>query len=151
MKPMKIIFDTREQLPLYELGPKVRATKLEVGDYTTERLINKYHIERKSPQDLYGSIIQGHDRFKRMLLLAKELGIQLSIYVECPEATFFNKEFARAKQLQVSGEQLRKMLTTMKERYDFDIVWCNGREDMMEQVARRFRLKELENGKDSRN
>jgi len=65
--------DTREQLPMWDpINFKVIKKKLDEGDYTTEKLYNKAHIERKSPMDFYGSLIQGHKRFSREIQRAIE-------------------------------------------------------------------------------
>ena len=143
---MKIIIDTREQKPLWQISQKVRATKLEVGDYTTESLKDIAHIERKSAIDLYGSIIQGHTRFRNMFLRAKELNIEVVVFVECTESAFYNKVFDRGSTLNTKGETLKKILSTMQEKYNFEIVWCTGREDMQMRAAHWLRQKEWEKG-----
>lgn len=141
---MIIIQDTREQLPLFDIGKRVHCTKLEVGDYTSKKLLNIAHIERKSPNDLYGSIIQGHERFRNMLIKAMDMKIELVIFVECPEEVFYNKEFKRAHLLKASSTQLRKMLATMQKRYNFTMTWCHGREDMQIKTTQWLRMKEIE-------
>lgn len=78
--PFTIVIDTREQAPWSFDGidadadqknlPFVVRTKsstLQTGDYSLEGFESKICIERKSHADLYGTIINGRDRFKREL------------------------------------------------------------------------------------
>ncbi len=139
-----IISDSREQLPLpFE---RYIRKKLHVGDYTTQALEGKYHIERKSPADFYGSLIQGHERFKKEFLRAIASNIEIDVYVECSQLTFLNKQFPRGDKLKCSSVQLAKMIDTMKEKYKFKVVYCNNREEMMQLMERKFYLKEIEFG-----
>ncbi|MEN6507138.1 MAG: ERCC4 domain-containing protein [Planctomycetaceae bacterium] len=72
--PFTIIVDTREQLPytfddMQEAGreiivPVIRLG-LESGDYSLEGFQDKIAIERKSLQDLYGTLGAGRERFER--------------------------------------------------------------------------------------
>lgn len=144
-----IICDTREQKLLWDpLKFNVIKKKLDEGDYTTEELYNKAHIERKSGIDLYGSIIQGHARFRKEIMRAKEKNIKFAIFVECPEETFYRKRFAGGYRLQCSSNQLRSVLGTMKEKYSLEIVWCEDRDDMRDKMCLWFvkRQSELNNG-----
>jgi DNA excision repair protein ERCC-4 len=75
-----VVIDTREQIPLTFEGlhcdgadgggplavPTVRAT-LASGDYSLLGFESRVAVERKSLQDLYGTVGQGRDRFEREL------------------------------------------------------------------------------------
>ena len=137
---MHIIADTREQKPIFTLQT-AEVRKLEVGDYTTKELEGIYHIDRKSGIDLYGSIIQGHERFKRMFLRAKELGTRVDVFVECSQAMFIGKRFEGGWRLKQHPKVLAAILKTMSAKYDFEIVWCDGREDMEQRILERFEQK----------
>lgn len=131
-----IIMDTREQLPLWDPAVfNIIRKKLDEGDYTTEELYNKAHIERKSGIDLYGSILQGHARFKKEILRAIEKNLKFAIFVECPEQMFYNKRFKGGFRLKGSSTQLRKIIATMTERYSLEFVWCEDRDDMMDKMC----------------
>lgn len=131
-----IIVDTREQRPLWDPDRfEVVKQKLDEGDYTTDELLNKAHIERKSGIDLYGSIIQGHKRFRAEIQRALDKGLKFAIFVECPEETFFRKRFKGGYRLKASTTQLRKMIATMKEKYSLEFVWCEDRNDMMDKMC----------------
>lgn len=140
---MKIIVDTREQLPLWEPGLKVIRRKLLVGDYTTEALESSFCIERKSGQDLYGSILQGHVRFRKELVRAKVNSIKLVIFVECCRQDFIDKKFPGGNRRLCSGETLGKIIDTIAARHNIEIVWCNDRSILTSKLL--LRLKKEEN------
>ena len=134
-----IIIDTREQLPLWDdINFKVIRKKLNEGDYTTEKLFNKAHIERKSPLDLYGSLIQGHKRFSREIQRAIEKDLSFVIFVECTEKKFVSMRFKGAYRLNLKPSTLKKIVDTFQERYPIRIVWCKNREDMKVQMCMWF-------------
>jgi len=131
-----IIQDTREQRPMWDPDKfKVKTMKLNEGDYTTEELLNIAHIERKSPADLYGSIIQGHIRFRKELQRAIDKKIKLAVFVECPEEMFFKKRFPHGHKLQTPGSTLRKIVGTIKQKYNIEFIWCEDRDDMQDRMC----------------
>lgn len=130
-----ILVDTREQKPLWD--PEfydVKKRKLNEGDYTTEELYNIAHIERKSGIDFYGSIIQNHDRFRKEIERAAEKNLAFAIFVECPSEMFFRKRFAGGYRLKCPRATLRKIVRTIQDKYDLEIVWCESRDDMRERM-----------------
>lgn len=145
-----IIIDTREQLPLWDdINFKVIRKKLDEGDYTTEKLYNIAHIERKSAMDLYGSLIQGHKRFSREIQRAIEKDLTFAIFVECPEKKFTSMRFKGAYRLKTKAATLKKIVDTFQERYPIRIVWCKNREDMKIQMCLWFLQEEeglIQNG-----
>ena len=126
-----IIIDTREQLPLWDdINFKLIRKKLDEGDYTTEKLYNIAHIERKSAMDMYGSLIQGHKRFSREIQRAIEKDLSFAIFVECTEKRFTSMIFKGAYRLKTKAATLKKIVDTFQERYPIRIVWCKNRDDM---------------------
>lgn len=145
-----IIIDTREQKPLWdEEVCRVKRQKLDEGDYTTEELLNKAHIERKSGIDLYGSLIQGHKRFVAEIQRAIEKDLTFAIFVECTEKTFISKKFKGGYRLKTKAKVLAKIIKTFMERYPVEFVWCENREDLRNKMCVWFarELRELKNGK----
>lgn len=131
-----IIIDTREQLPLWDdINFKLIRKKLDEGDYTTEKLYNIAHIERKSPMDLYGSLIQGHKRFSKEIQRAIEKDLSFAIFVECTEKKFTSMRFKGAFRLKTKPATLKKIVDTFQDRYPIRIVWCKDREDMKVQMC----------------
>jgi ERCC4-type nuclease len=138
-----IIVDTREQKPLWK--NKIIRRKLDFGDYTTENLEGKFHIERKSLQDLYGTIIQGHRRFVNEILRAKIAKARLHVYVDGTEKNFLAKKFPGGHTRKVKGSTLSAILKTMVKKYGFELVWCGSRDKSKKMMVQKFT--ELENGK----
>ena len=116
--------------------------KLDVGDITTEKLLNKFHIERKSGSDLYGTIIQGHKRFRNEILLAEKRKIQLVVYVECSRSDFIMKRFPQGWQRKMKPGQLSKIIDTMAEKYKLEFVFCDNQDDMRDKIIERFEYEE---------
>lgn len=143
---MKIISDSREQILIFK---ESNIMKLDVGDITTEKLLNKFHIERKSGEDLYGTLIQGHVRFRNEILRAKEKEIGLPVYVECSREDFVMKRFSQGWKRKTTSSTLSKIIVAMEKKYDLEFVWNFGREQMKQKMLERFKLEEekLENGK----
>ena len=139
-----IIIDTREQKPLWDPSLfKVKKMKLDEGDYTTEELLNKAHVERKSGIDLYGSLIQGHKRFVAEIQRAIEKDISFAVFVECTEKEFVTKKFLGGYRLKTKVAVLRKIITTFQERYPIKFIWCRDRDDMIVKILAWFYDQEL--------
>jgi ERCC4-type nuclease len=129
----QIIIDSREQQPLIK-SVYVRREKLDEGDYNIDGLKDFIVIERKSPGDLYGSIVQGHKRFVDEILRSKLQGKVFYIVVECTQAQFFGKCFAGSRYCSLKSNILASILSTLEERYGIIIVWCQNRIDAWHKV-----------------
>ena len=142
-----IIIDTREQLPLWDhINFRIVRKKLDEGDYTTEHLFNKAHAERKSAIDLYGSLVQGHERFSREIQRAIEKDLSFAIFVECPEKKFTSMKFKGAFRLKMKPATLKKIIDTFQDRYPIQIVWCKNRADMKMRMCLWFAEEEMKLG-----
>ena len=148
-----IIVDTREQNPIWdETTHEVLRQKLDEGDYTTTDLLNKAHIERKSGPDLYGSIVQGHNRFRNELIRAQQKNLTLAIFVECSRADFINKQFPGGYRLKLKPGMLSKIINTIQEKYNVEFTWCEGREDFKKRMLNWFKTqREKQNAKTTTN
>jgi hypothetical protein len=78
---IKIFVDTREQKPLqFKNSQKL---KLDVGDYAVSGNDYKYcYVDRKSIEDLAGTLSVGNSRFKKELDRCRSLGCFLFIVIE---------------------------------------------------------------------
>lgn len=129
---------------------KYFTSKIVVGDYMSldnPRLI----IDRKQNlQELCGNVCQQHERFKRELLKAMEIGVQLVILVEhgpdikCIEDVYFWKnprkheirwKMENGKRVKyvvsekaVDGKQLYRSLCTIRDRYCVRFVFCEKKD-----------------------
>lgn len=135
---MKIITDTREQLPYWTTTKK----KLGVGDYTTSKLENVFHIERKSLQDLYGTLVQGNGRFKYELFRAAYHSIIIEVYVEGTYEQFVNKQFPKGNERKFSTHGLQELIKTFTKRYHLTFHWHTSRQNCKASVEKRLLLEE---------
>jgi len=131
---MKIITDTREQLPYWTTTKR----KLEVGDYTTQKLEGIFHIERKSLQDLYGTLVQGNGRFKYELWRAAYYQITIEVHVEGTLDDFINKRFPYGKERKFTTHGLQELIKTFTKKYKLVFVWYTGRKSAQKGVEMRL-------------
>lgn len=132
-----ILIDSREQKPI-EFPGSIKM-KLEVGDYTTHKHHNKLHLERKSPGDLYGTLLKGHKRFRAELRRAQDYNITLIMIIECTEQKFYAKQWPGSKYCKVSEDILKKIITTISFKYDLKFVWCKNRNTMKKEILKLLR------------
>lgn len=99
--PFRVAIDTREQLPYRFENLKADANRrykpllvptvietLQSGDYSIEGLENQVAIERKSKDDLFGTLGRGRDRFEAEL--ERLAGYQFaSVVVEAEWSSIF--------------------------------------------------------------
>jgi ERCC4-type nuclease len=135
---MVILVDTREQLPYW---PGNRTT-LVVGDYTTKKLFNKFHIERKSLSDLYGTLTSGNRRFKYELFRAAYYGIHLEVYVEGSRLDFINKKFPKGNERKFSTDGLDRLIKTFEAKYFLTFHWAKNRPEAILLVMGRLKAEE---------
>ena len=137
---MIIYIDTREQLP-YQYVHALRK-KLEVGDYTTSKLYNKFHIERKTLQDLYGTLVQGNGRFKYELWRAAWHRITIVVYAEGSRADFIAKNFPKGNERKFSSHGLDQLIKTFERKYHLSFTWCHSRQHSKKMVQARLENEE---------
>jgi len=131
-----IIIDTREQNPLWDPSIfSVKRMKLDEGDYTTDELLNKAHVERKSGIDLYSSLIQNHNRFMAEIQRAIEKDLSFAVFVECSEKVFISKRFKGGFRLKMKPAVLAKILQTVQERYPIKFYFCKNRDKMRDMIC----------------
>lgn len=132
---MTILVDTREQLPLF---PSCERKTLNVGDYTTKALFEKFHIERKSLSDLYGTLTKGNDRFKYELFRAAYHHIQIEVHVEGTREDFINKRFPKGQDRKFTSEGLERLLLTFEKRYFLTFHFHKSRKASARYISTRF-------------
>lgn len=139
---MVIICDTREQKPLEFSVPTVREC-LPVGDYQArfkDGTLSTVIFERKSIGDLYGTLSQGYDRFRRQIGRACELNLSIKIIVEG----------SLRRILQGSSNSRRTPISivyqifTIRLRYGVETIFCNTREEMSQYITHMFLALERE-------
>ena len=157
--PMKMIFeDSRQQkgkhdninLWLMSHGVEIRRTKLFAGDYTLPTNQSVCIDTKFGLQEVYGNLIQQHERFVRECKAAFEAGIKLIVLVEQPHihsvedvARWKNPRIAQWERLRdahregkrmnqklskfppISSERLSKAMQTISERYKIEWRFCD--------------------------
>lgn len=138
LNPFTIIIDTREQRPYSFKGlfadakqkslpltiPTVRGT-LHTGDYSIQGMENCL-VERKSKEDLYGSIAKRANfigRLERMHEIA-EAGGYCCIMVECGDIDLLN----RPKHSRMPAKSLNRTIIAWRQRYRVDWYFISTRE-----------------------
>ena len=131
--------DSREQLPLefpcQGLVSKCLTIGLPFGDYWCAlqdkegNELNEIPImfERKSIEDLYGTLTSGHDRFKREIEKAESMSCKLYLIIEGS----LSQTLKGAGHSQVEPDTLIKSLFTFKVKHGLEPVFCNNRSEMV--------------------
>jgi DNA excision repair protein ERCC-4 len=119
---MKIVVDTREQLP-YSFETPSEVGTVPVGDYTIAGLENRVAIERKSLDDLIGCLTTGRERFERELHKSRALDY-FAVVVEASLSDIANGEYRS----NVGPKSAIQSLLAFSVRYRLPIFFCESRE-----------------------
>lgn len=125
-----IIVDTREQLPLS--FPGAIHSKLEFGDYALQSN-QSLAIERKSLNDLIGTLILGYDRFIREIERVDEVGGYL--VVACETDLNSTLEFDSipniARHTKIKPQIVFHNIREIIQRFEsVQFLFCNGRDEL---------------------
>lgn len=151
--PFTVITDTREQAPWtfqqiviakqQWVIPRRTAT-LATGDYSIEGYERQLTIERKSAQDLVGSVTAGNARFRReherMLELVEAGGFACVIVEGCLAAICDELDKDRESGRKVSSETILGVVASWPARYRVPWVFAGDRR-RAEQLAFRVMVK----------
>lgn len=138
-----IIIDSREQTPLVFDDLHIRGInkletivhKLDEGDYSIQGLENKVFIERKSIQDLYGTLFQGRERFERELDRVVEKNYEYR-YLIIESTPFGFAQYIEYHRNPVQFNSAFSTLMSYAQRYNLKIRWCKTREGSSDYIAR---------------
>ena len=136
---MVIQVDSREKAALI-FGCDWERKGLKVGDYCA-RFSPSYQyplvFERKSINDLFGSLTQSYDRFRRMLLRAEKLGIRVVIAIEGSREKVLKGCSHSAR----DPESILVQLETIKRKYNVEYIFFPSRISMAHHIADYYRAK----------
>lgn len=130
---MKILIDTREQLPLkFEKDVVVESRRLDVGDYMAEidGKVVPIAFERKGLGDLFGTMTQGYDRFKKEMMRAKESNTKLILVIEGS----LSDVLEGYSHSQFEGKSMVMKLSMLTVKYDLTVHYFNNREEMARHI-----------------
>jgi ERCC4-type nuclease len=123
---LKIICDTREQAPLdFSRWPDVvvEVGGLPSGDYALKGLEIRAAVERKSIDDLAGSLTSGRERFEAELTRARGYDL-FAIVAECTMQDVAQHRY-RSKAL---PHALLQTLFAYQARFKVPTIWAGSRE-----------------------
>lgn len=139
---MVIQIDTREhkfelarvQRQIEKQGASTFVKKLDVGDYMNVEVPGLSIDRKKNLQELCSNVCQQHERFRRELVRANKMGIQLIILVEhggdisCLEDVYFwdNPRLKKSPKA-TKGDSLYRSLITIRDRYGVRFEFCDKR------------------------
>ena len=122
-------YDTREQKPLIFKGLKMVESKLNFGDYSplNEPYFNNVFFERKSIQDLWGTMSKGFERFCREIERANSQNGYIFVVVDYKfseaQSYNYNKKFSKA-----SAEFIFSRIREILQKYEnIQFVFSGGR------------------------
>ena len=136
---MKIVADTREQLNLDFTGFKdveVVRTKLDAGDYSLVGYESLITFERKSVQDLVGTLIGGHERFLRELDRMKSYKEKYILIEHSPTILY---QYCAKHGWEKKFNTIIQSLLAYAYHYQVRVRFCKNREDMAEYIVRKSR------------
>ena len=136
---MILVCDTREQKMLDFKGlevEKVEEMALAFGDYTA--IVHEHPVpivfERKGVSDLFGTMTQGYERFKREMERAKESNMKLILIIEGSYSDVWNG----IPHSQFDGSSMMKKLATLYVKYDLEYIFCESRRVMARRIVDTF-------------
>ena len=119
---MKIVIDSREQLPYrFETASEVGA--LSVGDYSIAGIEHLVAVERKTLDDVIGSLTTGRSRFEKELHRGRALDY-FALVIEASLSDLANGNY-RSKMLPKSAIQ---SLMAFSVRYRLPVFFCESRQ-----------------------
>lgn len=134
-----VIQDSREQTPLDFSGFRGVETArqgLKTGDYSIVGYEDSVCFERKSVQDLVGTLIGGHERFLRELERMRNFD-EKYILVEHTPTILFN--YCLKHGWQKKFDTIIQSLLAYACHYDVRVRFCKDREDMAQYIVKKSR------------
>lgn len=139
---MKLVVDSRENLPLdFQVGGSITEVIVEglpIGDYAARWESTDQEMplvfDRKTVQDLFGTLTSGMTRFKNCIKRANENKIKLVIIIEGS----LSEVLAGTKFSSVAGSTIVKTLNTLWVKYDVEHRFCNNRSEMKRIILEAF-------------
>ena len=124
---MRILIDSREQMPFTFAGYEVKAevVALPVGDYSLPGFTDKVAIERKELNDLISCLMNGNrDRFERELAKARHFDL-FAVVVQAPLSAVSRGQYRSEMKVQAALQSI----LTLQMRYRAAFVWAGNRAD----------------------
>lgn len=134
-----ITTDTREQLFLdfakFRGVSSVRGT-LKTGDYSIQGYDDTICFERKSVQDLVGTLIGGHERFLREMERMRSFKAKYILIEHTPDILY---NYCAKHGWQRKFNTIIQSLLAYACHYQVRVRFCKDREDMAEYIVKKAR------------
>lgn len=134
-----ITTDTREQLTLdftkFRGVSSVRGT-LKTGDYSIQGYDDTICFERKSVQDLVGTLIGGHERFLREMERMRSFKAKYILIEHTPDILY---NYCAKHGWQRKFNTIIQSLLAYACHYQCRVRFCKDREDMAEYIVKKAR------------
>ena len=131
--------DTREQLFLeftkFRGVSSVRGT-LKTGDYSIQGYDDAICFERKSVQDLVGTLIGGHERFLREMERMRSFKAKYILIEHTPDILY---NYCAKHGWQRKFNTIIQSLLAYACHYQVRVRFCKDREDMAEYIVKKAR------------
>ena len=143
-----ITTDTREQLTLdftkFRGISSVRGT-LKTGDYSIQGYEDQITFERKSVQDLVGTLTSGHTRFLREMERMRSFKAKYILIEHTPDILY---NYCAKHGWQRKFNTIIQSLLAYACHYQVRVRFCKDREDMANYIVKKAR--EFVNGRDNK-
>ena len=139
MNKITVIEDSREQTPLSFdsfKGVEVVRQGLKTGDYSIQCYETQICWERKSVQDLVGTLIGGHERFLREMERMKDFE-EKYILVEHSAGTVYR--YCERHGWCYKFDTIMQSLLAYAYHFQVRVRFCKNREDMAEYIVKKGR------------
>lgn len=139
---IKILVDTREQTPFQFREAKLSRMTLSEGDYALKGDKFGMIIERKSLEDVFGTVAKDHERFDRELRRLEAYAYPVVIVEALPSRIKFGAKFSGA-----NGARVLDHLLALCVKRHVPVVFCDGRIEAQDMAWRLLKARALAKGK----
>lgn len=134
-----IICDTREQNSLSFhgfRGVETVRSGLKTGDYSIEGYEDQITFERKSVQDLVGTLIGGHQRFLKEMERMQAFKAKYILIEHTPAILF---QYCMKHGWEKKFNTIIQSLLAYAHHYQVRVRFCKDREDMADYIVKKTR------------
>ena len=138
-EPLIIIEDTRESKPLSFDGIRnIESIRqgLKTGDYSIQGYETKICFERKSVEDIVGTLIAGHERFLREMERMKDFDAKYILIEHTPSIVY---HYCYKHGWEHKFDIIMQSLLAYAYHYQVKIRFCKDRDDMVKYIVRKSR------------
>lgn len=132
-----IVQDSREQTPLsfHEFrGVETVRSGLKTGDYSIEGYEDQITFERKSVQDLVGTLIGGHQRFLKEMERMQTFKAKYILIEHTPTILF---QYCMKHGWEKKFNTIIQSLLAYAHHYQVRVRFCKDREDMANYIVKK--------------